>query len=120
MTGVAQQQPPHRMTAEEAVAALRVAVEEYGAGYVYPDDLCWYVRHGKPACLVGVALHRAGVVTVGTLTEWDHLMIGELADVCVEVLDPAAVRVMMVAQSAQDSGFSWGAALARAEAVMAR
>lgn len=116
-----------QITADDALEALRTAVKGR-EDYVYPwweaggSRACKYVRDGAPSCLVGHALHALGIpldtltvldsyqngsgVAAGTLPQ--HLPSGTLT---VE-----AAGVFGAAQTAQDTGESWGEALASAAA----
>jgi len=120
---------------DRAVELLREAVAARGAEYVYSkpvdlvagheDEPCLYVHRGPdgtacPGCGVGDALHRAGVPLLA-LARYE----GENAEaICrgLELADDAmaatlvAVMVFSDFQSWQDAGWSWGHALAKAEA----
>lgn len=113
--------------ADRALALLREVVDEYGHDYVYrqvahrlPDGrskpMCVYADDGRPSCLVGHALHRAGV----TVAELDRMLgqIGEDDDELPErvTLTGLAAEVLAEAQMAQDQGITWGDALAQAVA----
>lgn len=100
--------------------ALQAAVDEKGADYVYPRGkrgwtnvwgMCRYAVNGKPACIIGDALHRMGV-PISTLKEFDANEEGVDAATALEEsgLNPTAAekRGVNAAQSRQDSGASWG------------
>lgn len=119
------------ITADMALAALREAVEERGRDYVYPTTLmetCHYrwtptdVNHGngylnKPACGVGVALDKLGVladVVPNWATPRNSATVTKLpfAD---GVITPGAIAVLRAFQYSQDRAMFWGTALRRAE-----
>lgn len=89
---------------------------------------CEYVNKetGKPSCLVGHALRAAGVRPV-QLSRMDDppVMGGYVQNTAIDSVElpktlhltPAAITVFAAAQSAQDTGESWGEALAKAEAA---
>ncbi|MFJ8818180.1 hypothetical protein [Amycolatopsis thermoflava] len=112
---------------DRALQLLREVVAERGADTVYqpvrlgasrPDRAplpnCVYAHNGAPSCLVGHALHRAGV-PVEDLAK----MTGQIDELSwwPESLDVGsdAVEVFLAAQYAQDEGSPWGDALAAAE-----
>lgn len=117
-----------------AVQMLRAVVAEHGAGTVYAlhdrdSDpgvdhtyaMCRYVHHGCPDCLIGRALALAGV-TVDELVEMDTANRTGIASVPLPprlLLTEQARAVFRAAQLVQDSGGTWGEALAAAEAVIA-
>jgi hypothetical protein len=108
------------ITLSEMRAAIRRAVEERGADFVYPDEWkmserpsthaqCQYRRgDGTPACIVGLAMSylRPDVV----LTEFvsAHDVLGGHAT-------RNAIEFAANAQACQDDGATWGEALASAE-----
>ena len=103
--------------AERFTAAMRAAVEERGAEWRYPDDdpdwhgsggMCIYrLDDGSPACLVGAALAKLGLleeVPVSSVDGAQTLMI-ELG------FDHDVAFAADLAQGAQDMGDTWGEAL---------
>lgn len=114
MTNITQQE---NETNEQYVLRLMEAVvNKMGADYVYPErELgCQYVRDGQPSCIVGHVLVEAGVpvdeigkhegrsawAMAPDVTPW-----GDKGTPVIEALDAA--------QHAQDTGSTWGEALAR-------
>lgn len=113
-------------TVEQLTAAMREAVAERGADFVYPKgqagwtynqygvSLCRYVRSDveEPACLIGVVLHKLGV-SLGQLSGFE----GDNSYAVVPALFPDSPlfleRALAAAQSAQDNGRTWGVALQR-------
>lgn len=112
--------PSIRITARVARRLLREVVAEAGRGHVIQDG-CTYVGvvSAGPHCLVGRALHRAGV-TENELYVMDHSSPTSIAGVevprRVRLTGPAR-RVLAQAQAWQDQGDSWGRALDAALAV---
>lgn len=118
------------ITKEDALRALREAVAEKGAEYVYEleNDLdsCKYVKDGEASCLVGNALHRLGV-PIEVLTELDYAYLGNTSatidqtaalDVLMAhsvTLSSEAVTALQNAQRSQDRTDTWGKALRAAE-----
>lgn len=107
----------------KALALLSEAVEAKGADYVYPRadyDGCSYVRDGAPSCLVGDALHRAGlsmaVLTMIEAADYEDgdTAIGVVCRVSAELFGFAvsdeALRALETAQMKQDFGVPWGEA----------
>lgn len=125
---------------DTALRELRAVVEEYGEGYRYVDEFgreggedsaqCQYLHGDEPGCIVGHVLHRLGV-SADTLFAFDHASAGGdsqgirtlasqgalTAHGLVLTLD--ALDALDFAQDAQDSGYTWGDALARAERMTA-
>lgn len=120
----------------KALELLQGAVDEKGPEYVYPqgDEGCSYVREGRPSCMIGVALSRAGV-SVDVLRVMDR---GDWADpsgepgdsailIACEVsaelfgfsTDDAAEVAFDQAQRMQDNGGTWGRALEVAREAVA-
>lgn len=104
------------------VKALREVAAEAGPDYTYPDEWreqagegedggqCRYVVNGQPACLIGRALAALGVPVaalenVEGSAAWAAL--GELHPTSAPVGDAANL-----AQERQDTGATWGEALA--------
>lgn len=106
-----------------ALKALKDAVAEKGADYVYPvrddGDRCVYTVDGKPSCIVGNALVRIGVPVEKLPREEDFQyraaqQVKELGE-GVRVADDAA-SLFDRAQQWQDGGITWGESVARAVA----
>lgn len=109
---------------EEAVALLHRALELKGENYVYNEGFsCQYERNGGPSCIVGYALHFAGVSTDALSdldahddTQIDMLAVeGTLEDVTGVKLTPDALKVFTRAQEEQDRKVPWGKAVAKAQ-----
>lgn len=121
-----------KIDAVKAVELIEAAVAERGGDYIYPNIAgvgCQYVLYadggwdGKtkhterpdngPGCIVGLALHKAGIMTMGELKEWDSKE-DQRANV-VMAGDPrfteGAARVFRKAQYVQDSYRPWSEAL---------
>jgi hypothetical protein len=107
-----------------AVELLEKAVAERGEEWVYQrvhdplydfcgDGVCLYVNEGQPSCLVGMALVLHGV-PVQRLEEINRVGAGALHDHFAEVVAASAAEVFREAQTAQDSGATWGDALSAA------
>jgi hypothetical protein len=110
-----------RITHEDVLRVMAEVVEEYGQDYVYQEcgEMCVYIKGGKPSCLIGHVLVRLGV-DVGFLTDRNSSRIsshkfsswgGDLP------WTGLATRVMQAAQSIQDTGGTWGRALAAASSA---
>jgi hypothetical protein len=123
---------PIRIDKPKALELLRAAVATRGRDYVYqrsPKGACRYANADGPSCLVGEALAQAGADVVGLfygkslntkgITALSHNAAyypsGAKFDAAVSI-DAEAAAVFSEAQEAQDSGETWGAALAYAEA----
>lgn len=119
-----------KIDSAKALELLELAVAERGAEYVYPHPSCAYTWRDspidvapKPACIVGVALHKAGVpIDVlegleGNVEEAAY----ELRRLNVADVDAGARDLWLLAQQLQDGGFrdraSWGDALDAAKAA---
>ncbi|ALG06816.1 hypothetical protein [Kibdelosporangium phytohabitans] len=115
-----------QITAVRARNLLRIVVAAYGRGHSIGDNPCAYFWNGKPRCIVGVALHLAGV-TEDELRAMDRQEPTEIGPGLVVLparvwMSDAARRVFAAAQDAQDhgsdrAGLSWGEALDAALAV---
>lgn len=115
---------PITISVPQVIRALELAVDKAGKDFVYvkPDENfgCVYVLDGAPSCLVGNALHRLGVpieqlkthntVTANTLMEY-------LSGEGIIETSERATEVLRAAQSIQDQGYPWGAALLAAKMV---
>ena len=120
-----------QITRENFTAAMRAAVAERGADWVYPAQgselaeqgwrseggTCVYaLPDGSPACLIGLALYK---IDPGLLTHVEFQY-----DDASRVMGRAGVRDEMLllaaggAQTRQDVGVSWGDALSEYERVL--
>ena len=102
-----------------ALNLLEIVVEKAGEDYVYPGAqyYCSYVEDGKPSCLVGRALHLAGL-GVGELADMDDAWPPTIDEVTLPEgvnVTPEARVVLRAAQKEQDWGKTWGEALAVAK-----
>jgi hypothetical protein len=124
--------PPVEIDKDKAIALLEECVTERGEAYSYTkefgEDVCKYVKDGKPACLIGLALTKVGVpinylesfdsglMTVKTVFESerqeDWLNIHDYV-----TIDLEGLHVLSRAQTLQDFGYTWGIALERAREV---
>lgn len=111
-----------QIDATRAIELLREVVAESGEDYRYElietgyGSACHYAHNGCPSCLVGHALHRAGM-TVNQLAALDG-QDNDIATVPLPVgveLTSFAREVFAVAQDAQDIRQPWGMALSAAE-----
>lgn len=130
-------------TVEEARALLVEAIEEKGADYRYTDpdsdgESCWYGSYSGdvpfnedsepnpcdgPGCIVGHVLVKKGV-TLEQLRPYEGegaiSVLGRLRGGAGNYFDGTPVeRALGAAQSAQDSGETWGEALAAFDALIA-
>ena len=109
------------ITTEKMLGALEKVVEEAGRDYTYPledlaafNDSCRYVIDGRPACIVGRALHRLGV-PIEDLSQVEdesayraiELLVNR-GTVTVDGIGPGDVA--SAAQSVQDRSPKWTAA----------
>lgn len=101
------------ITRENFTQAMRDSVAERGEDYVYRNDPrfggseCVYSAHGKPACLIGVAIYKL----TGDLVDPDA---GSASGVMIDnygVDDMSLCFAADRAQLAQDTGETWGDAL---------
>lgn len=129
--------PPERdqsiyIDGDRALALIAEVVAEFGVDFFYADHvrvpdrpgnhgaaervLCVYVRDGRCSCLIGHALHRAGV----PIAELERMRgVIDLVQLPDRVqLTPDALTVFVAAQSAQDNGHPWGNALRYAREVL--
>ena len=115
---------------DEVLEALRAVVAEFGPDHVYVNEagevangttLCRYV-HGRegdnpqPGCIVGQVFYRL----FGTLVPIEGVGVPGLnygPRDGYRYFTESAERVLAAAQAVQDLGWTWGAALARAETV---
>ena len=120
-----------QITRENFTAAMRAAVAERGADWVYPaqgselaeqgwrseEGTCVYVLpDGSPACLIGLALYKIdpSLLTHVEFQYHDASMVMSRAGVQDELLLLAAD----MAQDGQDVGMPWGDALSEYERVL--
>lgn len=119
----------YKLTAKKALGLLADVVQKQGEDYIYREDprvieakgACMNTYpDGEPACIAG-HVYRL-LADVGHV-EWDAvpkyyaagLALGTIADASAGfTYTDRAVRVLHTAQDIQDSGGSWGKALARA------
>jgi hypothetical protein len=118
---------------DQALALLERAVATQGGDFIYNPGghgSCHYTAYitydgdpdprAKTGCLVGVALRFAGIDlddASGSITSlWEP---GEMHAPEVRALTSEAACVMQRAQSQQDKGHTWGAALGAARAMAA-
>lgn len=107
-------------TEEEVTKVFEDVVLEFGANYKYPTKeehpeywseggACLYVTSdGKPACIVGQIYHRLGAAT--NQLQGNRGATGKGHDL--GFVFPENVRLgLSYAQTAQDSGETWGQAL---------
>jgi hypothetical protein len=107
-----------------ALKLMDQAVEERGGSFVYYDQFaesyreygtCRYQVDGQPACLVGLALSKAGL-TVEELELLEGSSIqasyeqGRLPAERLEITHEA-LKVLELAQTLQDNDATWGEAL---------
>lgn len=117
-----------KITKKDALRLLAEAVEKKGRDYVDPnaaDGDCTYLDTAgrRPGCIVGHALHAAGVkpkvlrdldhLTVSGFGAEEPIVVATLAEKGV-ALTGGAVAVFREAQIKQDDGMSWGVALTAA------
>ena len=100
-----------------ALRLLREVVAEKGSGYVY-TGLCVYAYEGACGCLIGHALHRAGV-SIEQLAAMDEQPAADVAIDKVQLpdgleIDERAKQILYAAQLKQDNGHTWGTALTEA------
>ena len=80
---------------------------------MYPDwdadKGCVYVKNRKPACIVALALHKAGVSIKKLRGEDGANTKGiDLRVDLTPLMTPRAVNIFSYAQDAQDGGDTWG------------
>lgn len=121
-----------RIDARRALELLIDIVDQYGEDTVYekvPLNVggtiiysqgvgCRYQVNGQPSCLVGHVLARAGVSTEA-LEDMDASGLS-IINSYAAVGDTDARAVLQAAQSAQDTGATWGEALKNAKAMYER
>jgi len=124
-----------QLTVDNVLRTMEEVVSEYGADYVYRTDSsvqCVYVADGEPSCLVGHVLHRLGVPTEALFHLGDRSGVSQDAKGLVHALVregyaapvPSSpfgpIAVLMEAQWRQDTGSTWGEALAAARKAACR
>lgn len=110
---------PIRITVRVARRLLREVVADFGRHHSIGKNACAYMWQGCPTCMVGCALHQAGV-SEDELAGMDRetpTVIGVVKTPARLQLTAAARVVFEAAQAKQDEGLSWGAALDAALAV---
>lgn len=133
---MSQKKPQTVITKKRALADLRRARDEKGADWIDPQwhrdylKIQYATSRGAPLCIVGHVLAYEGVklrsiYNAGSITELfpDPDPIGEhkSTDLLLYTKNPkvavtrAALKVLRVAQKMQDSGETWGSAVAAAE-----
>ena len=117
-----------KINRDTALQVLEAVVNEAGSDFIYRDTAnkaCEYEAGGKPSCIVGHALVKAGV-PVSVLILMDRrgdssIDSEDLEEVFTEheiVISPDALSVFAEAQAAQDTtGTTWGNALARSQSI---
>lgn len=116
--------PKIEITPEKAIALLEECVAEKGAAFIYErpqGNACAFVDKGVPSCLVGHALHKAGI-TLAALRRFDK--VGGNIECLVNdgsiALPEVATSIFQRAQELQDDGWTWGKALNEAKVVAAQ
>lgn len=113
-----------RFSLEQVLQAAREVVEEKGEDYVYEYPDCKYAVNGTPACIVGHVVNRLDPAVFEFLATKE-----ETESTGSEIVTSLTSRgwldrnfwshdaqvAMSVAQSCQDVGETWSAALAAAE-----
>ena len=103
-----------KVTYDDVVRTMEEVVADAGEDYVYPraerGDKCVYVHNMRPDCLVGRVLHRLGV-SLDLLTYQDNTPAFVLAQQVIDAPTSQVLRLLSEAQSHQDAGYTWGAAL---------
>lgn len=123
---------PVEITRENFTAAIRAAVADKGADYMYPAeerisndaevDTCVYAHDGQPSCLIGHALYRIDPEYLTEIPKHDNLEYASADDVLsvFGVVDEALLRAANAAQFEQDHNRSWGVALELYEIKLAQ
>lgn len=110
-------------TQETFTAAMRAAVEDRGAGFIYPaDDPEWVGTNGcryrtttgQPACIVGLALSKLGLLNAPEVGEY----LSAIAVLRELGFGEQTAKAANEAQMKQDEGAPWGEALAVYEATL--
>lgn len=111
-----------KLTRNEAMRLLNSARDERGSDYRYSEHfpLCVNTHNGQPACIVGLALWR--LAEKRGVEQFITRYSGTISNVALyarrdEVLDISrdAIILLRIAQHAQDTGETWGTAVAHAQ-----
>lgn len=113
------------ITRENFTAAMEQAVAERGEDFVYPDgwreqstsgngSCQYYVEGVGGACIIGKALENLGVDTSQIPNSDAMEILTELG-----IHDEGLVSAALTAQVTQDSGGTWGQALAKFKEALA-
>ena len=97
---------------------LNLVVEQAGENFIYAvddgDDLCRYVKDGKPDCIIGHTLHWYGI-SLESLSAWEGSACENMAtynpwsaSIPLIPVAPVVLETLQVAQAKQDSGQTWG------------
>lgn len=112
-----------KITYDEALGALREAVNHRGEDYAYYDHFpaCFYFgpATGNPLCIVGevsTRLPRNRTEVTNLLSEYNEceFMVGSIPDLQ-EYFTEDAINLLYQAQIQQDFGVAWGEAVRIAE-----
>lgn len=124
--------PLIEITADSVKQGLEALVAEKGEDFIYTerpvagmddddDTSCRYVWDGKPDCFIGQFLAKEGVplerlanadLFMGGLGHPAVTLLGQLEREGVVTVTDAAKQMLQAAQNKQDSGKTWGTALA--------
>ena len=127
MTTATDTTTPAPITVDDALAALRAAVEAKGGHYVYPKRpigvhgrACVYATDdGQPSCLAGYVLAALAPDILADVADRERTERGFGADIIDNVYPgrfAADVAIILgIAQRSQDAGNAWAVALADAE-----
>ena len=122
-----------QITRENFTRAMREAVAERGAGFVYPEQgselakqgwrsggvTCVYaLPSGEPGCLIGLALHKIDPELLESVRS-SLVPAQQVLQHMLGVQDYALAYAAREAQEAQDSGKTWGEALAKFKWLLA-
>lgn len=115
----------------DVLALAEAAIAERGADFIYSENFhssgstapCKYFVNGEPACIVGLALTNAGILTkaVGEAADEADVHAIGLIDSYIgryRFTDKAATFLSNL-QAYQDNGYSWGESLYLAKANVA-
>lgn len=76
------------------------------------ENICLYVHHGEPGCIVGHWLHRYRGISLERLRRFESQGVGEVVSGLRDFsLTPDALGALRNVQSAQDSGDLWAVAV---------
>lgn len=73
----------------------------------FENHVCLYVYGDQPDCLIGRVLHRMGH-TVESLSQWEYQSVELMAVSSNAIIGIPISRVLLVAQTVQDTGKNWG------------